>query len=201
MSLRAHDLLWGLDAPADAPLWVQAVLEQGLPVVVRREVLAADWVAVGVRGTGREQRYATHMARSAIVRRVSPEQLIAVPGQRDLPALRALEYVRPVLQAQGLVWGVAGGAGYELATGVAALHEGSDLDLIMRTPVPVSRQWAAHLVSALDAAPCRIDVQLQLPAGGLALREWAGSARQVLLKSEHGAQLLSDPWQSMEACA
>jgi phosphoribosyl-dephospho-CoA transferase len=37
-------------------------------------------------------------------------------------------------------------------------------------------------------------MQLQAPAGALALREWAGNSRQVLLKAADGAHLVSDPW-------
>lgn len=202
--LLPHDLLSGMtvaELPDDAPEWVVEAVSAGQPVVVRRQVLSAERVAVGIRGPRREQRYAASMPRAAIVRQVRPEDLIDVMGVRDWPALRALEQVRSLMASLGLVWGVAGSAGFELASGVAALHQDSDLDLIIRTPIYVSRAWAADLVAALDTAACRIDVQLQLPGGALALREWAGSARQVLLKSSHGAQLLSDPWQPLEACA
>lgn len=203
-NLLPHDLLWGMsvaELPVEAPVWVVEVVSQGQPVVVRRQVLSADRVAVGIRGPRREQRYAASLPRAAVVRQVRPEDLTGTLGVRDWPALQALQQVRPLMAALGLVWGVAGSAGFELASGVAALHQDSDLDLIVRTPVCVSRAWAADLVAALDTAACRIDVQLQLPNGALALREWAGSSRQVLLKSSHGAQLLSDPWQPLEACA
>lgn len=101
----------------------------------------------------------------------------------------------------GLPWGVTGSAGFELASGIPALHEGSDLDLILRTPVAVSRKWAAQLVDRLEQAPCRIDVQLQTPGGALMLREWAGSGRQVLLKTMTGACLVESPWQCVESMA
>ncbi|MET0126138.1 MAG: phosphoribosyl-dephospho-CoA transferase MdcG domain-containing protein, partial [Pseudomonas caspiana] len=88
-----------------------------------------------------------------------------------------------------------------LASGVAALHQNSDLDLIVRTPRFVSRDWAVELVQVLDRSVCRIDVQLQTPFGALALREWAGASRQVLLKSELGVWLVTQPWQPTQACA
>ena len=100
-----------------------------------------------------------------------------------------------------LTWGVSGSAGFELASGLPALHQNSDLDLIVRTPRFVSRDWAAELVQILNRAVCRIEVQLQTPFGAVALREWAGASRQVLLKSEHGAWLVAQPWQPAEACA
>ncbi|MCS3469380.1 phosphoribosyl-dephospho-CoA transferase [Pseudomonas sp. JUb42] len=231
-----HDLLWGLSPsalPLDAPAWVREVVEQGHPVVVRRAMVAPGRVAVGVRGAGREQRFATVMKTSDITRIVRPEQLTLERGlpakraahatyflrlkhrvrgdaasrqaslQRPLnwPALRALQGIRPLMMSLGLPWGVTGSAGFELASGIPALHEGSDLDLILRTPAFISRDWAAQLVERLESAPCRIDVQLQTPCGALMLREWAGSARQVLLKSATGACLVDNPWQLVELSA
>ncbi|WP_122762010.1 malonate decarboxylase holo-ACP synthase, partial [Pseudomonas viridiflava] len=102
---------------------------------------------------------------------------------QDWPALRALRQVRPVMDALERVWGVGGSAGFELASGIAALNQDSDLDLILRSAVPFTRQSAAELVEALDTAVCRVDVQLQLEQGAVALREWARPAGRVLLKT------------------
>ena len=44
------------DLPGDAPAWAVQALATGQPVVVRRAACASGWVAVGVRGQGREQR-------------------------------------------------------------------------------------------------------------------------------------------------
>lgn len=200
-----HDLLWGLsvaDLPADAPAWVTGVVGAGLPVVVRRAQVAEGLVAVGVRGHSRDQRYATALKLSDITRRVRPEALIdAVDSHAaDWPALRALRQIRPVMDALGLPWGVAGSVGFELACGAAVLHQDSDLDLILRTARFFSREQAGALVDALEGAVCRIDLQLQTPAGAVALREWAGPARQVLLKANDAARLVVNPWLT-EDCA
>lgn len=192
--IRPHDLLWGLTPamlPADAPAWAASALADGQPVVVRRANVAAGQVAVGVRGISRDQRYGTCMPLAAISRQVSPQDLTQCVGQRDWPALQALYRLRPQLDACGLVWGVSGSAGFELASGFAALHQGSDLDLILRTPQPLSRHAARQLLSVLEPA---VDVQLQTPAGAVALREWSGSSHKVLLKAADGARLVSDPW-------
>ncbi|GFM78840.1 phosphoribosyl-dephospho-CoA transferase [Pseudomonas cichorii] len=200
LAVLPHDLLWGMSLsglPGDAPDWVVEVISQGQPVVVRRGAVAAGQVAVGIRGPRREQRYATTMPCSAIERHVRPEQLthLADRNPQRWPALEALGQVRPVMDVLDLSWGVSGSAGFELASGFAALHQGSDLDLILRTPQPVSRGWAAELVEALETAICRVDVQLQLAEGAVALKEWAGSSREVLLKSSTDTRLVSDPWQ------
>ncbi len=196
--MNAHDLLWGMTPahlPADAPAWVLTALGAGHPVVVRRAIAQAGHVAVGVRGPLREQRFAAEMPLAAVQRRVIPEALRGVISARDLPALQALTQLRPVLAQEA--WGVTGSAGFELATGLAALHGQSDLDLILRTPERLDRRDAEDLLAMLDSAPCAVDLQLQTPFGGVALREWAGGSRRVLLKTEGGAHLVLDPWQAV----
>ncbi|BAV77921.1 phosphoribosyl-dephospho-CoA transferase [Pseudomonas chlororaphis subsp. aurantiaca] len=203
-ALLPHDLLWGLppqQLPADAPDWAVAAMAAGQPVVVRRALTAAGQVAVGVRGPLREQRYGTLMAVTAIERRVRPEELRYVESDRDWPALQALAQLREPLDGLGLAWGVSGSAGFELASGVPALHRQSDLDLILRTAQPMDRAQARALLALLDAAVCPVDLQLQTPNGAVALREWAGASTRVLLKSASGARLVSDPWQALEQVA
>lgn len=200
---QPHDLLWGmtpLALPADAPAWATQVLASGQPVVVRRAACAAGRVAVGVRGQGRAQRLGVEMRLADIGRQLGPE---ALRWQDESPwaALQALASVAPVLDAQGLAWGPTGSVGYQLATGIAAVHAASDLDLLVRTPQPLTRDKARELLDILDCGPCRIDVQLETPAGAVALREWAGMARRVLLKSAHGARLVADPWNLLECAA
>ena len=194
----AHDLLWGMtpeQLPADAPGWAVESLGLGQPVVVRRALTLPGDVAVGVRGRSREQRYATSMPVAAIQRRVRPEDLCQVDSPRDLPALHALARLRPLLDGSGWTWGVSGSAGFELASGVEALHERSDLDLILRTPHCLDRLQARDLLALLDASVCAVDMQLQTPCGAVALREWAGSSPRVLLKDDVQARLVCDPWQ------
>jgi len=200
----AHDLLWGMtpeQLPADAPAWVVESIRAGQPVVVRRALNAPDLIAVGVRGRLREQRFATLMPVDAVQRRVAPEALCHVSIDRDLPAVQALNQLRPLLDDCGWVWGVSGSAGFELASGFVALHEGSDLDLILRTPQPLERAQAHQLLKILDRAACQVDMQLQTPFGAVALREWASPARRVLLKSAREACLVVDPWNPLEQAA
>ncbi|MHC8323487.1 malonate decarboxylase holo-ACP synthase [Pseudomonas sp. GB2N2] len=203
-TLLAHDLLWGMtpqQLPAEAPAWVIESISTGHPVVVRRALSAPGFISVGVRGPLREQRFATLMAVDSIQRRVKPEDLCQVLIERDLPAVRALGHLRPLLDGCGWVWGVSGSAGFELASGVVALHDGSDLDLILRTPQPLERAQAQELLKILNSAACPVDLQLQTPHGAVALREWAGSARRVLLKSAREACLVLDPWNPQEQAA
>ncbi|KPY28138.1 malonate decarboxylase holo-ACP synthase [Pseudomonas syringae] len=201
-----HDLLWGMSLsalPDDAPKWAVEAVLAGQPVVVRRQAMPAGQVAVGLRGRGREQRYASSMPLADVCRRVMPEQLIEAPTEslQQWPALQALRQIRPVMEALELDWGVGGSAGFELASGIAALHQDSDLDLILRTPGRLSRRCAAELVEALETSVCRVDVQLQLEQGAVALREWARPTGRVLLKTASGARLVADPWHLGQVCA
>ena len=193
--VNAHDLLWGMTPahlPADAPAWAVEAIGT---VVVRRAIVAPGQVAVGVRGRFREQRLAIQMPIAAVQRRVIPQALRDVVSMRDLPALQALEQLRSVLAT--LNWGVTGSAGFELATGIEALHAQSDLDLILHTPEPLDRNDSRDLLATLDKAACAVDMQLQTPFGAIALREWAGPSRRVLLKTASGAHLVVDPWQAV----
>ena len=196
--VNAHDLLWGMThthLPADAPGWVVEAISAGHPVVVRRAIVGPGHVAVGVRGRVREQRFAAVLPIAAVRRRVVPEALCDRVSPRDVPALHALNQLRPVLAHA--TWGVTGSAGFELATGIEVLHAQSDLDLILRAPEPITRSDAGALLANLDTAPCAVDLQLQTPFGAVALREWAGSSRRVLLKTASGAHLVLDPWQAV----
>ncbi len=196
--MNAHDLLWGMTPahlPADAPAWAVDAISAGHPVVVRRAIAEPGYVAVGVRGRLREQRFAAEMPLAAVQRRVAPEALRDVVSSRDLPALQALAQLRSVLEQE--TWGVSGSAGFELATGIEALHARSDLDLILRTPKRLERADAEDLLAILDTTVCPVDLQLQAPFGAVALREWASGSRRVLLKTASGAQLVLDPWQAV----
>nr|WP_243435148.1 MULTISPECIES: malonate decarboxylase holo-ACP synthase [unclassified Pseudomonas] len=200
----AHDLLWGMtpaQLPAGAPPWAIESLTAGQPVVVRRAVSAEGLVAVGVRGVSREQRLAAFMDFDAIARRVSPEALCQVDSARELPVVHALKQLRPMLDDCGWVWGVSGSVGFELASGFTAMHAASDLDLILRTPQLITRNQARKLVAVFDQAVCRVDMQLQTPFGAVALREWASGSARVLLKNQHQACLVADPWNPQEQAA
>lgn len=203
-SVLAHDLLWGMtpeQLPADAPQWAIDSLAAGQPVVVRRALSEDGCVAVGVRGRLREQRLAAFMSVDSIACRVSPEALCQVESARDLPVMQALRQLRPVLDDCGWTWGVSGSVGFELASGFTAMHERSDLDLILRTPQLITRNQARKLVAYFEQAICRVDLQLQTPFGAVALREWAGNASRVLLKNAREACLVSDPWNPQEQAA
>ena len=201
---RPHDLLWGMtpaQLPADAPDWAHEVLIAGQPVVVRRAMVENGQLAVGLRGSSRDQRYASVMPARSVLRKVRPEQLVERLPVSDLPALHALKQLKPNMDALGLCWGVTGSVGFQLATGLPTAHTDSDLDLLLRTPIELPRHKARTLLGLLDEAACRVDLQLETPSGAIAMREWAGSASRVLLKCVTGARLVENPWDQAEMVA
>jgi len=165
---------------------------------VRRASAKPGLIAVGIRGPLRAQRCALWADSQQICRVLSPEQVAAQQGWRQhphlaaLPALQALQQAQAALQASGLTWGITGSAGFELASGQAALNSSSDLDLLLRCPQPPSHPRLQTLAAALAGLPCRVDIQLQTPVGGVALNEWLRGG-QLLLKTDAGPVLLNQP--------
>lgn len=199
---QPHDLIWGhvpAEALANAPAWVAPVLAAGRPVVVRRGEALEGFITIGVRGWGRAQRFAAHLRLDSITRCISPEQIRAAAGRSVYPAFNALAALTPCLDEMGFAWGPTGGVAYQRVTGLEVLHPGSDLDLLIRMPEPLVRARALAIFRQFDRFDCGVDAQLETPCGAVALREWAGASRRVLLKRQGGAKLVIDPWDPLEA--
>lgn len=201
---RAHDLLWisgrqALLAHEPFPPWALDSIQAQMPVVVRRATLAAGRIAVGLRGLARSERFAAHVAADAVLRGCSPETLALQAAwnnspQQAMPALQALAAMAPQLDTLALPWGPTGSAGFALATGLPVLRPQSDLDLLIRSAVPLSPQQVQALLAAAAGQACRIDIQIDTGHGGFALTEWAAKRGSVLLKTDDGPVLASNPW-------
>ena len=203
VTLRPHDLLW-LSAPdaleGVSEPWVAEIWHAGLPVVVRRDVDASGRIPVGVRGVRRDQRAAGWVRPERVNRVVSPEQLIAPQELLRSPFI-SQPPVQLALQLAQLnwpwIWGVTGSTAYALATGIPVIHATSDLDLLIRAPQPLAQaelqRWQQHISGGL----CRADTQVDTPNGCFALAEWLRDGR-VMLKTNHGPRLMSDPWRREE---
>ena len=197
LNLEAHDLLWGMTVDclaADAPHWVKEVLQRGDPVVVRRAITPENQVAVGVRGQFHHQRYAAQMPRIAINRQLKPEELTHVDTQQFEHLAERLQSISSIMKKFSGCWGYTGSFGFELATGIKTVTEQSDIDLLIRTEQPFAKKLAIELLENFQQPGLNVDIQLQLPQGGLALKEWAGNSGKVLLKRSDGAVLVENPW-------
>ena len=196
-SPRPHDLLRLSDrrvlAP-DAPPWATGALSVTPWVVVRRAAAPTGRIAVGVRGTGRSERYATAAATDDVCEVVAPEDLanvLARPG-RELAAMCTLHAVRGVLDDTGLPWGPTGGVGFELATGIPTATTESDLDLIVRVSRGLSGALAlpAALHREFRSLAVRVDCQVETPSGAIALAELMGGQSEVMMRSAAGPRLV-----------
>ncbi|MBV6768204.1 malonate decarboxylase holo-ACP synthase [Acinetobacter baumannii] len=197
LKLEAHDLLWGMTVDCladDAPHWVKEVLLRGDPVVVRREITPEDQVAVGIRGQFRYQRYAAQMPRSVISRQLKPEALAEVNPSHFKHLAERLQSISSIMKNFSGCWGYTGSFGFELATGIKTVNQQSDIDLLIRAEQPFAKKQAVELLENFQQAELNVDIQLQLPQGGLALKEWAGNSGKVLLKRLDGAVLVENPW-------
>lgn len=202
---RAHDLLRvaRLSHAGDAPDWVSDAMARAPWVVVRRALAAKGFLAVGVRGLSRAQRFGTWIDSQDIEVSTSPEQLLdrePIPERATLPAWIAFATLRatPGSPLREFTWGPTGSAGFELATGTATIGETSDLDVLIRAPHRLDRVTIDALSRALEHAArragTRVDAQLETPAGGVALAELAAGKSRVLARASRGAQFVSDPW-------
>lgn len=197
LKLEAHDLLWGMTVDCladDAPHWVKEVLQRDDPVVVRRAITPVDQVAVGVRGQFRHQRYAAQMPRSAISKQLKPEALTHVDKQQFEHLAERLQSISSIMKNFSGCWGYTGSFGFELATGIETVNQQSDIDLLIRAEQPFTKMQAIELLENFQQVGLNVDIQLQLPQGGLALKEWAGNSGKVLLKRSDGAVLVENPW-------
>ncbi|MCG9504837.1 MULTISPECIES: malonate decarboxylase holo-ACP synthase [Acinetobacter] len=197
LKLEAHDLLWGMTVDCladDAPHWVREVLQRGDPVVVRRAITPENQVAVGIRGQFRHQRYAAQMPRIAINRQLKPEELTHVDLQQFEHLAERLQSISSIMKNFSGCWGYTGSFGFELATGIKTVTQQSDIDLLIRAEQPFAKKQAIELLENFQQAGLNVDIQLQLPQGGLALKEWAGNSGKVLLKRSDGAVLVENPW-------
>ena len=198
MQPQAHDLLWGLTEqylPLDVPDWVSHVIQSGDPVVVRRAVCVSGMIPVGVRGRQKSQRYALMMPEQQIEKCIKPEQLCKL-GVSQFPhwAMQIL-HLQMQMNVLLLPWGYTGSMGFELATGRKTVTAQSDLDVLIRTPKDLTKARALKIWQQLQLTGLPLDVQLQTPLGGVALKDWVRATGKVLLKRNQGAVLVNNPCQ------
>jgi len=195
ISPRPHDLLLlsEIGDLGDAPPWVRAALWEAPWVVVRRAAAPPHQVAAGVRGYQRSQRFPTIVPCRHIQTVATPESLAEVAlADGRVPALAALPGIRTVLRDLGLPWGPTGSVGFELATGIRVATDESDVDVLMRVHNPtgsvVERLVAAH--RALQHLPVRVDCQVELPRGAVALAEIVSGRNPVMVRTQAGPCLV-----------
>jgi phosphoribosyl-dephospho-CoA transferase len=167
-------------------------------VVVRRGRISDGLIPVGVRGAQRHERCAGFTRSSEVFEIRRPDQLrrmLAEESRRTLQAFRSLSYLESHLAGLDLTWGPGGSVGYELVSGVAAVRDSSDLDLILFAPNKLDMTEAHDLWRMISSAPGNVDVLVETPLCGFSLKEFATtSQRKILLRTSDGRILGSNPW-------
>jgi len=172
---------------AQAPAWTAASLRRAPWATVRRAHVTGG-VAIGIRGAQRDERFAAVVQSDEITERVTPEMLNGRAPARHHGAFDALTAVVREARLHGLAVGPIGAAGFELATGVTALHDRSDLDVLVRTQPGDSA--LPSLASAIATLPVRVDVEVAFADDyGAALAE-AVRGGDLLVKTPGGPRIL-----------
>jgi phosphoribosyl-dephospho-CoA transferase len=198
----AEALLW-TDAP---PAWALLSLARAPWVVVRR-ARGTGLIPVGVRGALRAQRLAAWLHPGQVLECLAPAELVARRAWQGserralVPALAALDAVEALLRARGIGWGPCGSVGFELASGTAAASPASDLDVTLAAVTPVPPAAALALRADLARLPVRVDAQLEVPHGAVALAEYASARGPLALRTVDGVRLVRDPWGAVAPAA
>jgi phosphoribosyl-dephospho-CoA transferase len=200
---RIHDLILLRSGDVETacmaePPWGSSALRRTPWVVVRRAPAPDGKVAVGVRGTGREERWGGFLELSQVALTKKPCQLrssLVLDSRRTIPAFKALTFVETVLAHTNLDWGPAGSIGFELATGNPVVTEGSDLDVVLFASQRVDVVTARDIWLALAASPVKVDLRIETPFCGFSLEEYARSeSTKILIRMPSGRRLVEDPW-------
>jgi len=210
--VRTHALLriahaGALVSGGALPAWAEAALARAPWVVVRRARSRDGLIPVGVRGRNRTERLAAWLRPDAVLECLTPPELAARGAWRGhgrgtwVPAIAALETVDTLMRCQQLLWGPCGSAGFELASGVATVTAGSDLDLMVEARTALPRAAVAELRAGLAQLPVRADVLLEGPHGAVALEEYASGRARVMLRTADGPRFVRDPWAGAAAAA
>jgi len=127
-----------------------------------------------------------------------PDQLrlpLAEDSRRALQAFQTLSYLESHLVGLNMSWGPGGSVGYELASGIPAVRDDSDLDFILSAPRKLEITEAQDLWRMISSAPGKVDALVETPLCGFSLKEFATtSRRKILLRTADGRVLGSNPW-------
>ena len=203
-SVRTHDLLeidakQFLSSQASAPEWVEGELRESPFAVVRRGLAPGNQIPIGVRGTGRNQRWAAFCHPKFVKNILTPSQLLtrAIPTSRAnaIPALRALDLLKERWMENVLLWGPGGSVAFELASGRHVATPESDLDIVIYAERRMTAEEAKSLYDRAMNLLAVVDIRVETPVSGFSLKEFAGRGpAAILLRLPRGFVLAKDPW-------
>ena len=203
-SVRAHDLLeidakQLLSSQVSAPHWVEGELRESPFAVVRRGPAPGHQIPIGVRGTGRNQRWAAFCHLKLVKSILAPSQLLtrAIPTSRAtaIPALRSLDVLKERWMENVISWGPGGSVAFELASGRHVTTPESDLDIVIYAERRMTAEEAKSLCDRGMNLPAVVDIRVETPVCGFSLKEFADpSPAVILLRVPRGTVLAKDPW-------
>jgi phosphoribosyl-dephospho-CoA transferase len=194
MVIKPHDLLEikgveDLICYSNIPEWVETALTIAPYVVVRRARAPEGLVAVGVRGSMRNERFAAFLPANQIVSRITPEQLALGKKWRNYSKeiFHYLERVSKLMNNYSLMWGPGGSIGFELASGKETVKATSDIDVIIRFSEGFTTQLAQDIKAGLEIIPVHVDVQVEALEGAFSLSEYVVSeGKSILIRTMDG---------------
>jgi phosphoribosyl-dephospho-CoA transferase len=137
-------------------------------------------------------RIALRAPATAMLRSRVPLRLAEVLATADLERRPALEQLQADAEALGLVVRVHGSLAWQHLTGEPYLTAASDLDLLLAAGSRWQLSAALRMLQLWERRTgLKADAEMVLPAGGVAWRELAGGAAQVVAKREASVALLS----------
>ena len=174
-SVRTHDLLeidakQLLSSQASAPKWVEGELRESPFAVVRRGLAPGNQIPIGVRGTGRNQRWATFCHPKLVKSILTPSRLLTCPipisRVNAIPALRALDLLKERWMENVLLWGPEGSVAFELASGRHVTTPESDLDIVIYADRRMTAENAKSLCDRAMNLSAVIDIRVETPYAG-----------------------------------
>lgn len=207
--LKRHDFVWLTPAAREriateishsdstkALRMACAFLATEIPGIVRRSAPCDIGIGLGIsfpiRCEGSRLRFATSVTRDEISTVVSPCQVIELPFEARLKPLQALEQVKQSLPGLAGKLGIYGATALQMLTGLAYLHDGSDLDLVIDGGTPEELFETHRILSAIaESTGVNIDAEVILDGiHGMKLKELVSAQKTVLAKTLHSVELM-----------
>lgn len=183
---------------AEVPDWVETSLYQVPFVVVRRATACDSMIPVGVRGGSRAQRFAAWVKPESVKREIAPSLLL--PSCERIHstahgALKAFALLATRWRGANFNWGPAGSAGFELATGFPVVNAESDLDIVIYADQPMAMNDLMRTQADVADLDVEVDIQVETLTCGFSLSEYCREyPREIILKTQRGPLLGTDPW-------
>lgn len=218
-NFRRHDLcridvlhwqsLAAMQGEGTRAFWLREWGSRDWPVIVRRDdsESSPDSVAVGVPlpPSCGKLRIALHVPRLAVAARLSPVLLAECRRAAPPRWSTVLDQLEALGDATATAPGVCGSLLWQHLTGLAYLHDASDIDVLWQvTSLRQARAIAGALPDIEHRTGIRVDGEILSARGwGVHWRELGTQAPEMLVKTRSSAQLCSraDVFEHLDAAA